>query len=105
MMIFAFGRLIVPPSHDHYATANGSILETRIVVDHIRDNQYGGLIYYRVEARTRYELEGHSQERWLTASEITTTREELVAMIAAHPKTCLVYWFPKNPENVKCRIE
>jgi hypothetical protein len=52
----------------------GSIRETRIVVDHIVDSQYGGLIYYPVEARTRYEFEGRTQERWLTASEITTTR-------------------------------
>ena len=100
----AFGRLIVFPSSDHYTKVTGSILETRIVVDHILDSQYGEKIYYRVEARTSYEFEGQAQESWLTASGATTSREELVAKIAAHPKTCLVYWFPNNPKSAKCQI-
>jgi hypothetical protein len=102
--LLAVGNLVRLPSDESYVSASGSILETRIVVDHILDNEYGGRIFYRIEARTSYELEGRSQDRWLTASEIETARELLQAKLASHPKHCVVYWVPGHPENAKCRL-
>jgi hypothetical protein len=100
----AFGSFVGWQSDEDHASATGSILETRIVVDHIFDSQYGGGIYYRIEARTSYEFQGRSQDRWLTASEITTTRQLLQAKLASHPKYCVVYWVPGHPENAKCHL-
>ena len=104
MMLLTFGNFLKWPFDGDYARATGSILETRIVVDHILDSQYGGRIFYRVEVRTSYEFQGEPQERWLTASEITTARELLEAKLAVHPKYCVVYWVPGHPENAKCRL-
>jgi hypothetical protein len=101
----AFGSLFVgQPSDEVHASAIGSILETRIVVDHIVDSQYGGGIFYRIEARTSYDFQGQSQDRWLTASEITTARELLQAKLASHPKYCVVYWVAGHSENARCRL-
>ncbi|MFZ0746447.1 MAG: hypothetical protein WAM85_18715 [Terracidiphilus sp.] len=88
-----------------YFTADGTVQETRIVVDHIGDSQFGGQIYYRIEAHVNYEVEGQDQDRWLTASEITPERDLLTAKLQPLPKTCRVYWVPKHPENAKCRLE
>jgi hypothetical protein len=100
----AFGNFVWRPSDEDHVSATGSILETRIVVDHIFDSQYGGRIFYRIEARTSYEFQGQSQDRWLTASEITTARELLQAKLASRPKYCVVYWVPGHSENAKCRL-
>jgi hypothetical protein len=89
---------------DHL-TAQGNVSDTRIVIDHIRDSQYGGLIFYRIEALVSYEIEGQTQNRWLVASEITTAREFLVAKLADHPKACQVYWLPNHSENARCRFQ
>lgn len=88
-----------------YFTTPGTVLETRIAVDHISDSRSGGQIYYRIEVHVSYSVEGLEQDRWLTASEATTEREQLAARLAARPKTCRVYWVPKHPENAKCRLE
>jgi hypothetical protein len=104
MMLLTFRNFLKWPSDEDYVRATGSILETRIVVDHISDSEYGGRIFYRVEARTSYEFQGEPQERWLTASEITTERELLEAKLAIHPKYCSVYWVLGHPENAKCRL-
>jgi len=86
-------------------TAEGRVSETRIVMDHIQDSHYGGMIFYQIEAHVSYELDGRRQDRWLTASEITTERLFLASRIATQPKTCEVYWSPGHPENAKCRLE
>ena len=102
--LLAFGGFVGRSFDETNVTATGSILETRIVVDHILDSQYGGRIFYRIEARTSYEFQGQSQDRWLTASEITTARELLQAKLASRPKYCVVYWVPGHSENAKCRL-
>jgi hypothetical protein len=102
--LLAFGSFVGWQSNEDHTSATGSILETRIVLDHIVDSQYGGGIYYRIEARTSYEFQGQSQDRWLTASEITTARELLQVKLASHPKYCVVYWVPGHAENAKCRL-
>ena len=101
----AFGRLFQWPLNPNDTTADGKILETRIVVDHLRDSQYGGLIYYRIEAQVKYQIQGKEQEQWIAASEATTDQILLAARISSHPKTCLVYWPPNHPDNAKCRLD
>ena len=92
----------IQPSH---VTAEGKVSETRIVMDHISDSQYGGEIFYRIEAHASYELDGRPQDRWLTASEITTERVLLASKVAGQPKSCRVYWASGHPENAKCQLE
>lgn len=89
---------------DHL-TEPGNVSDTRIVLDHIRDSQYGGLIFYRIEALVSFEIEGQAQNRWLIASEITTERVLLASKLAGLPKTCRVYWLPGHPENARCKFE
>jgi hypothetical protein len=89
---------------DHL-TALGNVSDTRIVIDHIRDSPYGGKIFYRIEAQVSYEIDGQTQNRWLTASETTTERGRLASKLAGSPKTCQVYWLPDHPENPRCRFK
>lgn len=101
---------VVDKSYDwsadrQYSTAEGKILETRIVVEHTSESRYGGQIFYRTEARTRFAVNGQEQMRWLTASEPTTTRELLAAKLSSNPTQCEVYWAPNHPETAKCRLE
>lgn len=103
--LFGLGRVIEWPSKTDHSTTTGQVLETRIVVDHLRYNSYGGLIYYRIDAHVSYQIQGQQQDRWMTASETTTEREVLAVKLSSHPKTCLVYWFPKHPENAQCRLQ
>jgi hypothetical protein len=103
--VLAFGKLFYWPSSSSYQTAPGTVLETRMVVDHLRDSPYGGQIYYRIEAHVRYSIEGRQKEQWMTASETTAGREMLAAKLAPQPKNCRVYWFPNHSENAKCQLE
>jgi hypothetical protein len=89
---------------DHLTT-EGKISDSRIVVDHTRESLYGGQIFYRTEALVSYEIDGQTQNRWLTASEITTERARLASKLADSPKTCQVYWLPGHPENARCRFK
>jgi len=89
---------------DHL-TAPGNVSDTRIVIDHTRDSLYGGQIFYRIEALVSYEIDGQTQNRWLTASEVTTERGRLASKLAGSPKSCQVYWLPDHPENARCRFQ
>lgn len=88
-------------------STTGEVLETRIVLDNVRESQYGSQIYYRLEARVSYKDEGSNlrQDRWLTASEVTTTREWLIVLREKKSKVCRVYWIQNHPETAKCLLE
>jgi hypothetical protein len=87
-----------------YLSVDGKVSETRIVVDHFRESLFGSSIHYRIEAHVTYPLQGEVQDRWLTASDASSSRGELAARIATPPKTCRVYWLPNHPDNAKCRL-
>jgi hypothetical protein len=87
-----------------HLTAQGKVSETRIVVDHLGGSLDASRIHYRIEAHVTYTLDGQIQDRWLTASEISSSRDELAARVATPPKTCRVYWVPGHPENAKCEL-
>ena len=87
-----------------HLTAEGKISETRIVVDHTLESMYGGRIYYRIEAHVAFEISGKNQDRWVTASEITPSREMLAAELARLPQSCQIYWTPGHSDSVKCRL-
>jgi hypothetical protein len=95
-----------------FDSTTGQVLETRIVVDHTLDSQTGGHIYYRLEAHVKYTVPDEatprrpdqSQDRWLTASEVTSTRELLTMLQAKQSKTCQVYWIPNHLEADRCRL-
>ena len=86
-----------------YETVSANILEIRKVVDHTNDSQYGGRIFYRVEAHVHYAAKGQMQDRWLRVSDVTP--EAIVLRLAGHPTQCLVYWPPDHPENAKCSFK
>ena len=95
-----------------FDSTDGTVLETRVVLDHYLDSKYGVRIYYRLEAHVQYELPDASgtkgvselQDRWLTASHPSVTPELLAAMPQKHPKSCRVYWIQKHPETAKCEF-
>jgi hypothetical protein len=88
-----------------YRTAEGKILETRIVIDHAEDFKSGGRIFYRAEARVLFEQNGKPQDRWLVVLRPTVDRGLLAVRLSANPQTCQVYWAPDFPENPRCRLE
>ena len=88
------------PSH---LTTKGQVLETRIAAKGTHDSQYGGSIFYQIEARVRYDFHGQSLERWMAASELTS-RAPLQLRLADSPRTCEVYWAVDHPENARCRF-
>jgi hypothetical protein len=88
-----------------YRTAEGKILETRIVIDHADNSTYAGRIFYRAEARVLFEQSGRQQDRWLVLFRPTMERGLMAVRLAAHPQTCQVYWAPDFPENPRCRLE
>jgi len=88
-----------------HLTAEGKISDIRIVVDHTVESSYGGRILYRIDAHVSYRALGQTQDRWMTASEVTPIRESLEMKLARHPIGCQVYWAPGHPENAKCRLE
>ena len=104
MALFVLSRLDRSGARTYF-TATGTVQEARIVVDHTVDNEYGGQIHYRIEARVHYMVEGQEQDRWLTASEAMTERGLLVEELEPPPQTCLVYWVPRHPENARCRLK
>ncbi|MGA2218466.1 MAG: hypothetical protein ABSG51_10295 [Terracidiphilus sp.] len=103
--VYIATRMWHPFYDTDHLTAQGTVSETRIVIDHIRDSQYGGLIFYRIEALVSYEIDGQTQNRWLIASEITTERAMLASKLAGSPTTCQVYWLPGHSENARCRFQ
>ena len=103
--VLYFAIRMLHPYYDlDHLTTEGIVSDSRIVIDHIRNNPYGGLIYYRTEALVTYEIDGQAQNRWLIASEITTERARLASKLADSPKICQVYWLPDHPENARCRF-
>ncbi len=96
-----------PRGREHAAavTVSCTVLDTRVVVDHTGDSLRGGFVYYRLEARVRYEAQGQTQDRWLVASKATTVRELLDAMVSKQPRKGLVFWAPGHPEGAKCLLE
>jgi len=90
---------------DTHSSVQGTISETRVVVDHIRDSRYGGLIFYGLEAHVAYSIDGKAQDGWLVASKQTASREMLIAVQNRQPSTCLVTWLNGSPQYAKCRIE
>ena len=104
-LLYFATRFWSEPANPDYETADANVSETRIVVDHFRESYYGSSIFYRTEVHVQYELEGRMQDRWLTASEVTTERWRLASKVAAQPTRCEVYWVPVHPENAKCRLK
>lgn len=103
--LLALGRLVECPSNSPHKTASGTIVETRIVIDHVQESYFGSILLYRAEALVKYQREGRPEEHWITASDITSDRTMLAIKLAAHPQTCLVSWSPGHPENARCFIQ
>jgi hypothetical protein len=104
-VIVALGPLMDSLSDRPYATALGTVLETRLVVDRIGEGYYGSSAYYRIEARVRFLQKSQVQERWLVAPQMDSKRDLLLIKLAGQPKSCLVYWPPEHPENAKCDLK
>jgi hypothetical protein len=104
VVFFTFESYWVGCSRAARETAEGRILDTRIVVVNVRESQFGTRAKYRIEARVTYDLHGQVQDRWVPVPEIVTDKRLLEARLATHPKSCEVSWPTANPENASCRL-
>lgn len=68
--------LAFSPAHE---TTYGSVLETRIDVVNLGSGRYGGYIDYQIEAGVRYQFARQTYERWMPASQVSTSRSLLEA--------------------------
>ena len=101
---FLWSNLRASEFWERHSSVEGTVSETRVVVDHIRDGGYGGKIYYRLEARVTFHAEGQDQDRWLTVPADSMDRATLVALASGHPRNCRVYWVPGHADNAKCSL-
>jgi hypothetical protein len=101
---FLWSNLRASEFWERHSSVEGTVSETRVVVDHIRDGGYGGHIYYRLEALVAFHAEGQDEDRWLTVPADSMDRATLTALASGHPKSRLVYWIPGHADNAKCRL-
>jgi hypothetical protein len=87
-----------------YVTTRGNVLETRIDVVGRRDSQQGGYILYQTKALVRYHLGDEDTNRWMPASDLSSSRDLLEVSLADHPKSCFVTWQAGYPENPRCQF-
>ena len=87
-----------------HLTAIGQVLETRIVKVGTGESMSGGYALYQIEARVRYTYGGQERERWMAASILSRSNDELKLQIAASRKTCIVTWDAKHPDNPRCQL-
>lgn len=104
LALFGAARIRDSQFDTSHLTTMGKVSETRIVIDHTWESTYGGRIFYRIEAHVSYEIQGRPEDRWLTASDITSSRAMLETTVAHSFKECQVYWAADHPENAKCRF-
>lgn len=87
-----------------HLTAVGQVLETRVVKVGTGESMSGGYALYRIEARVRYTYGGQERERWMTASLLSRSQDELKLQVATSLKTCIVTWDAKHPDNPRCQL-
>ena len=87
-----------------HLTAIGQVLESRIARVGTGESMQGGYALYQIEARVRYTYGGQERERWMTASILSRSQDELKLQLAASLKTCLVTWDARHPENPRCQL-
>jgi hypothetical protein len=103
--LIAFGSWWSPSIEDSHVTTPGRVLETRIAICGTQDSLFGGYILYRIEAHVRYDRHGQVQDRWMPASEISSSRDTLALRLVKPPGACEVYWAPGHPENPRCDLK
>jgi hypothetical protein len=91
-------------------TTHGSVLQTRIDMTYrIGNILHSGQSYecsvYQIKACVRYDWNGQTQEVWMPASNTLTWELPLEKMLARNPRTCIVYWSAKYPQNPWCEFE
>ena len=87
-----------------HLTAVGQVLETRIVQVGADESMSGGYGLYQIKARVRYTYGGQERERWMAASILSRSHDELKLQIAASRKTCIVTWDAKHPDHPRCQL-
>jgi hypothetical protein len=103
--VFLWGNVRADEFWQKHSTVEGTVSETRVVMDHIRDGKYGGRIYYRLEAHVFFRAEGKDQDRWLTVPQDSMDSTALTVLAGGNPKHCRVYWVPGFAENAKCKLD
>jgi hypothetical protein len=92
------------PRTDHEYAA-GTVLESRIVLDHGRETNTGSIGYYRIEIRVRYQRYGQIREVWMPSSEITSDKGLLTLRLANSHGNCEVHWSSFRPDSPECTLE
>ncbi len=88
-----------------YESVQGKVLETRIVIVPTGESAMGSYAYYRIEAHVAFDMNGEKLDRWIPASDVNTSRAELELQLVDRPRTCLVSWSPRHPENAHCSLK
>ena len=101
----AIGRVLPHLPSGRRDTAAGKILETRIAIYSTHESQSGSYAMYRIEAHVTFDVSGESQDRWIPASEVDSSRDILAMRLSKPPATCLVSWPPRDPENARCMLK
>lgn len=61
--LFLWSNLRGAEFWEKHSSVEGMVSDIRVVLDHALDSQYGGQIYYRLEAHVTFRAEGHEQDR------------------------------------------
>jgi len=102
---YVHSRLWPHPVDQSHETATGKVLETRLVVVGTKENSYGGFILYRIEAHVTYPVNGHTQDRWMPASEVSGDRNFLALLMVKQTGKCTVYWSLHHEQNPMCLLQ
>lgn len=87
-----------------HTSVRGTVVDARIDVVGSRESNFGGYIVYQIQAQVKYRPGSLDQVRWMPASDISGSKELLVATLAAHPKLCSVTWEVGHPDNPRCQF-
>jgi hypothetical protein len=106
VVVFVFASRTLPRFRtDGHDSAPGKVLETRIAIASTGESTMGSYAFYRIEAHVTFDVNGEKQDRWITASEVNTSRAELELQLLDRPGTCMVSWSPRHPENAHCSLK
>jgi hypothetical protein len=106
LVVFVLASRMLPRFRsDGHDSAVGKVLETRIVMASTGESTMGSYAFYRIEAHVTFDVNGEKQDRWIPASEVNSSREELELQLIDRPGTCRVSWSPRHPENAHCSLQ
>ena len=92
-------------SQANWATAAGTIEDTRTRLVSRADSKYGGNMLYEVQVLTAFSVNGSRQEHWITVAQAPKTLTS-AKFEESHWKgtQCIVRWNPSNPQDIAVEL-